>query len=141
MRPCGVKRIKPPALPFVGPWTCTILGPPRTKKNHGRRVQVRGRTLTMPSLAFVEWENLALPQIAVQCAARPPRIGQPVNLRAIVYRETAVGDLVGYLQAIADVLEKACAVVDDKWIVSFDGSRLRKDADRPRVEIVLSLAD
>ena len=62
----------------------------------------------------------------------------PVNMTALIYREKNVGDALNYLEAIADALERAGVVKNDRLIVSFDGSRLLKDADRPRVEVVLT---
>ncbi|MEP6651842.1 MAG: hypothetical protein ABJA82_00695, partial [Myxococcales bacterium] len=67
----------------------------------------------------------------------PPRLDIPVNLTAVVYREKNLGDLIGYLQAIADALESAEVVTNDRLIVSFDGSRMLKDPSRPRVEITI----
>lgn len=66
-----------------------------------------------------------------------PAIDYPINCRALIYRHAAVGDAVGYYQAVGDLLELAGAVANDRWIVSWDGSRLLKDPGRPRVEIEL----
>ena len=38
----------------------------------------------------------------------------------------------------ADALEAAGIVSDDKWITQWDGSRLAKDADRSRIEVMLT---
>lgn len=65
-------------------------------------------------------------------------IARPVNCAAIFYRDRAAGDSHGFYQGLADVLQEADVVADDKWIVSWDGSRLDKDAAQPRVELVLS---
>ncbi len=59
-------------------------------------------------------------------------------MNAQIFRERNVGDLGNYLAAICDALESAGVVINDKWIQSFDGSRLSLDRDNPRVEIVLS---
>ena len=61
-----------------------------------------------------------------------------VNCRAWIYREALRGDAVGFYQAIGDALQHYSILDDDKRIVSWDGSRLLKDAERPRVEIVLT---
>jgi len=43
------------------------------------------------------------------------------------------------MQAVADALEHAGVVVNDRLIVSWDGSRLSKDAVRRRVELEVEL--
>jgi Holliday junction resolvase RusA-like endonuclease len=42
------------------------------------------------------------------------------------------------MQALADTLEAAGVVPDDKYIAAWDGSRLLKDAADPRVEVTLT---
>ena len=54
------------------------------------------------------------------------------------YGRKLIGDAVGYYQAVADWLELAGALVNDKWIVSWDGSGMRKDQACPRVEVTLT---
>jgi Holliday junction resolvase RusA-like endonuclease len=111
-----------------------IVGPPRTKKNSGEMWRPKqGGTRYMPSPAYRRWEAAALPQLRIQWAGRAAITG-PVNVRATFYREANVGDAVGYYQALADALEKAGVVENDKLIVSWDGTRMRKDAERPRIE-------
>lgn len=47
-------------------------------------------------------------------------------------------DLLGLLQATADILEKAEIIEDDKYIKSFDGSEIAGiDKDNPRAEIII----
>jgi hypothetical protein len=117
--------------------TVVVNGAPRTKKNHGR-VERRGKRIVhLPSLAFTKWEAIAKPQLRLAWAEYQP-IEWPVNVRAHFYRDALTGDAVGYYQALADVLQAACVVTDDKYIVSWDGSRLLKDAERPRVELVIT---
>lgn len=125
-----------------------IEGPPRTKKNSTRRIQRGKRVFTVPSEAAVEWEVEAIFQLCRQSHPSPPW-GCPVSVRALVYRDANRGDLVGYLQAIGDALQGGhgknklpCILVDDVQIKSWDGSRLRVDRDRPRVEIeILPMED
>jgi hypothetical protein len=61
-----------------------------------------------------------------------------VNCEARIYRDRNTGDAVGYYQAIADTLEKIGIVENDRLIVAWDGTRLLKDAENPRVEVTLS---
>jgi Holliday junction resolvase RusA-like endonuclease len=119
-----------------------LLAPPRTKKNSGQFVSIgRGdkkRNIILPSKAYREWESLVLGQAKKQGGQLC--IDYPVNARAVFYRERMTGDAVGYYQAIADVLQKAGVLKDDRWIVSWDGSRLDKDPVCPRVEVELTEA-
>lgn len=124
-----------PELPANVLCEYTLYGAPRTKKNSLRRVYAKGRTLSLSSKAFETYEKNCLEQLREEQIASP--IDFPVNLRAVVYRKQASGDLIGYLQGVCDILQKAGVLVDDKWIVSFDGCRLSKDAMNPRVELVL----
>ncbi len=114
----------------------TLYGAPRTKKNSNRLVGRRsGRQYVLPSKAWTEWRNTVTFWPAHIAALRA--IEHPVNCKAVFYRDRDVGDACGYYQGLADILEYYRFVNDDKWIVSWDGSRLEKDAKRPRVEITL----
>ena len=68
-------------------------------------------------------------------------IDYPVNCKAIFYRERNVGDAANYYNGLADLLELSGLVTNDKYIISWDDSRLKKDALRPRVEFVLTAAE
>ena len=114
----------------------TILGAPRTKKNHGFRTK-QGHQ--MPSVAFAAWNRIAQLQLALW---RSKHSGWPftvpVNVAAEFYRVKLIGDAVGYYQALADALEEGQIVQNDALIVSWDGSRMLKDAERPRIEIEIT---
>lgn len=129
--------------------------PPVTKKNSAQIIPGRKFGALLPSEAYQTWSAGALKvfrdaemveryRASVKGKLRTlhrwlpwPAIDYQVNCRALVYRHALIGDAVGYYQAIGDWLELAGAVANDKWIVSWDGSRLLKDPDRPRVEIEL----
>ena len=64
-------------------------------------------------------------------------IAAAVNVRAFFYRQALVGDACGFYQALGDILQDAGIIVNDKQIASWDGTRLRKDAGRPRIEVWL----
>lgn len=117
-----------------------IVGKPATKKNSGRIVGRGKRKWLLPSDPYVRWENAALPQLRIAWAGRDP-IAHPVSVRATFYRERNTGDMNNYFSALADALQKARIVVDDKWIMSWDGSRLAKDAKRPRIELEIEPLD
>jgi len=128
-----------------------IDGIPRTKKNHTRRIKRGRRVFSVQSEAHEAWAGPAVLQLRFQ-AARARAMerlmdtlkavlpDEPVNMRAIVYRDRRVGDLLNYLAAVSDVLEQAGVVDNDRLIVTVDGSRLRVDKRRPRVEIELTPA-
>lgn len=120
----------------------TIPGAPRTKKNHGRVVMRGGRKLHLPSEAYSDYRARVLPllkQWQTACLKRPLAIA--LNCAATFYRDADRGDAVGYYQGLADLLQEAGIVQDDKFIVSWDGSRLARDASRPRVELALTTKD
>ena len=117
--------------------TITIETVPRTKKNHGRIMRFGKFNKIMPSAAFMAFQADAMPKLKAAWAGRDP-IDTPVNLAAVFYRDALRGDAVGYYQAIADVLQKAGVVVDDELIKQWDGSRLFKDKDRPRIEMTFT---
>jgi hypothetical protein len=126
----------------------TIEGAPRTKKNHGRRVWGRNKKtgkrqpFHVPSAAHELWHDKAVIHARMAAAAAGWRpCSQPVLVRALVYRHALVGDLVGYEQAIGDMLEHAGVLANDRHIASWDGTRLLKDAARPRVELMITVLD
>ncbi len=119
------------------PIKLVVFGAPRTKKNHSRLVRAGRRLRLLPSAAHERWARSAIAQQRSQW--REPPLVAPVAVRATFYRERNVGDLVNYLQALADALEAAGVVANDRLIASWDGSRLGKDTGRPRIELELAL--
>lgn len=119
----------------------TIIGAPRTKKNSGRIV-TRGRhPRILPSKAYELWDAAAQVQLASMRSQAPGTfpISANVNCSARFYRDALRGDAVGFYQALADTLEKAGIVENDSQIVSWNGSRLMKDSENPRVEFTLEV--
>ena len=125
--------------------------PPRTKKNSPQIVGRMKRPILLPSEAYREWEKAAtLTLLKARLIERYMRDGKPalrltqgspinydVNARVLIYRHALIGDIVGYFQAVADFLEHIGVLQNDKHIVSWDGSRMLKDAAHPRYEITL----
>ena len=118
-----------------------ILGAPRTKKNSLRIAKNKrtGKSFPMQSAAHNDWSKSAVSQLRDQFQAAGKFFSRqfdiPVAVRATIYRERATGDLLNYLAAISDALEHAGVVENDRLCVSWDGSRMAKDAVNPRVEI------
>lgn len=123
----------------------------------GTRLRVR----VFPSKAWREWVKEAAIQIdggqlvqsgnlllLVNRSARAPLrtvtgeswtpIAEPLNCAAVFYRDRDIGDLIGYMQGLADLLEERGVLTDDQWIQRWDGSRLEVTAGRPRVEVELT---
>jgi Holliday junction resolvase RusA-like endonuclease len=113
----------------------TIPGAPRTKKTHSRIVQAGGRPRILPSKQYLQWDRDA--RVHLLMTWREPVIHAEVNCKALFYRDALTGDATGYYQALADTLEKAGVIHNDRLIVSWDGSRLMKDAVNPRVEVTI----
>lgn len=129
----------------------TIVGPPRSKKNsqqlisHGKKCgtcgKPGGRPFLIPSAAYKAWEKAACWQVRQQEPVAPsagPTFTTPVTMRCQIYRDRAGrADLLNYLAAVSDMLQEAGVIEDDLLVASTDGSRLRIDRERPRVEIEL----
>lgn len=129
-------------------WHLVVDGAPRTKKTSNILATAGRRRIVLPSKAWAAWTRGA--QIEVNVGIQEPcwqpiALMQPVrskvNCRALFYREADRGDAVGYYQGLADLLEKRTVIVNDRQIVSWDGSRLLKDAARPRVELWLEAVE
>jgi hypothetical protein len=127
-----------------------ITGAPRTKKNHGKRISrykrlksgiLKRLTLTVPSDAHEAWHASAQIQLN-QAKAKWGRdafpILVPVHVSAIFWRHANVGDLVGYEQALGDLLEHAGIIGNDKQIYSWDGSVLNTNPQNPGISLVIT---
>lgn len=125
-----------------------LAGAPRTKKNHGKVVartrNGRRQRFHVPSDAYIAWVNAVSHAVGpdlMQLTARKrlpiPKTVQ-VNCAARFFRDANAGDAVGYYQGLADLLQHLGVLADDVSIVSWDGSRLDKDAANPRVELELT---
>lgn len=115
--------------------------PPRTKKNSPEvlcpeKIRTLQRHVIVPSPEYREWETGCTRAAVYDRTA--PAITHEVNCTALIYRDRNVGDAVGYYQAIADTLEKLGVVKNDRLIHSWDGTRLLKDPENPRVEVTLT---
>ncbi len=123
----------------------TVTGAPRTKKNSGQMVPAisqagKAFVRVVPSEAYRKWHKQAEPQLQVfKIQQRIPAIDTPVNVAAIFYRDVDTGDAVGYYQGLADALQKAEILLDDKFITQWDGSRMLKDARNPRIEVTITV--
>lgn len=108
----------------------------------------------IPSEAFTEWFRNAMTQTPILCTMARDQgaelpIDEPVNVRALIYRERDDGDAVNYYQAIGDFLQAARLtrpkrngagiLSDDRLIRCWDGSRLLKDPKNPRIQVEITV--
>lgn len=135
---------------------------PTTKKTSNQIIRVGGFSKIMPSKIYLEWFKTAMTYAipiknALQRQGIVLPLRGPVVVAAVFYRERAAGDLNGFEQALADWLQEprysktrtnwagipkrtrdGCGLIgDDSQIVSWDGSRLDKDASNPRIEFTI----
>lgn len=139
-----------------------IYGAPRSKKNSPRIVNIGpmcrvcgkrgGFPKVLPSLAFEEWQADAIRQ----CMLIKPKlvavgvelpIVHPVGIEALFYlAPTKEGrmrlncpDLSNLMEAVADMLQEAGILQDDRLIADWDGSR--RLLGEPRVEIFITILE
>ncbi len=120
----------------------TIPGRPATKKTHQQIIYVKGNPRVIPSAQFGKYEKLCKDfcSNAWEDLGKPPMdFGILIEMR--IYLDTwSIGDHVGYMQAIGDILEKYKVIANDKFIhwgddgIHWFGG---VDKDNPRCEIVI----
>jgi hypothetical protein len=120
-----------------------------------RLVKVRGRQIPIPSAAHKVWFDLAMQQapfIRTQMRASSVAtlvfpITAPVSVCATFYRDADRGDLLSYMEALADWMQEprlkpkrngAGIIADDKQICSWDGTRMLTSGN-PRIEVTISI--
>lgn len=138
-RPCTIND----AVHFIIPIA------PITKKNHSRIVTLGERCRCcgkgnifklIPSKQYEEYkENIK--GYLLGLGKQTGTIDTPVNLKCIFYvKYRYKADLVGYLQAIQDLLVDYGVLEDDNRniIASVDGSMVLHDKENPRTEITIT---
>lgn len=115
----------------------TLLGKPATKKNSQRisRNRATGKPFIRPSERYKAYEADCLKQIPGKLRQR---IDATVNVQCVYYMpDRRRVDLTNLLEATDDILVRANVLEDDYCgiIAGHDGSRVRYDRARPRVEI------
>ena len=125
------------AMRWLNGFRCTIRSAPRTKKNSttlGIRQSPAYRAYC--DLIVNGFEPL-LTQLELPLADRP------YNLAATFYvdRWGERADLIGLLQGLADALENAGVVSDDRWFRALDKSRVIAGEAEPRVELLITELD
>lgn len=120
-------------------------GAPRTKKTHNQLVPVgkrcgvckRAAMRLLPSQEYLAWEAANAPLLRRAWAGCPP-IAEPVRVDAVFVLQRRAGDLHGLMQGLADLLQTAGIIADDKWIESWGNSHRAHDPGAPRLEVLLT---
>lgn len=120
----------------------TIPGRPATKKTHQQVIYVKGSPRVIPSAQFAKYEKLCkefCAQAWEDIGKNPMDFGVSIEMR--IYLDTwSIGDHVGYMQSIGDILEKHKVIANDKFIHwGDDGMHWfgGVDKENPRCEIVI----
>jgi Holliday junction resolvase RusA-like endonuclease len=114
-----------------------LTGRPITKKNH-QEIYINTRTgkrFPRQSAAYRQYEESCLWQLK---RYRGEMITGPVWVKALYYMDSRRSwpDMLGLMEATADILEKGRIIANDKFIESWDGTRIMGvDKGNPRVEI------
>lgn len=118
----------------------TIPVRPATKKNSGQIIQVRGRSILIPSKQYQQFEKDCLPYL-YRVKDTAGVINYPVNVQCTFFTETKRKiDLPNLLNAIDDAMVKSGLILDDNRdiIAGHDGSRVYHDKFNPRIEITIT---
>ena len=111
--------------------------PPVSKKNSQQILinHFSGKPFIMPSKKYKEYEKKA------GVFVKPLGIDIPVNIECHFFMPTKRRvDLTNLLESIDDVLVKYGCIADDNFniVVGHDGSRVHKDREFPRTEIIIT---
>lgn len=127
----------------------TIPLAPVTKKNHNNLIDYgsqcpvckrRQYSKLLPSTPYKKYEANIEPFMA-ELKAKTGLIDYPINLKCLFYCDKRrKSDLVGYLQAIQDIMSTYGVLSDDNRniVASTDGSRVLYDKSNPRTEITIT---
>lgn len=112
--------------------TMTLPTPPRTKKNHGRGVAKESAAYVQYALDVKTVVAPVLPKLALRA--------RPYNIAALFYVDAGgeQADAVGLYQALADALQNAGVIPNDRWLRRWWGSDVVPDRARPRVELTIT---
>ncbi len=94
--------------------------------------------MVQPSEAWESWCKRLTPMIKAALPAGWEPIDFAVNCAALFFQDVDRADAVGLYQGLADVLQHAGVVDNDRRITTWEGSLPLKDAANPRVELVLT---
>lgn len=127
----GVIQIgNPPIAVRRGPsLDLVLLFPPRSKKNHKAHYAAQ-------STGYRKFRNAVVRHLeSFRAELQLPLPDIAYNLAAVFYTDNDAADTLGLLQGLADALENAGVVTNDRVFRTFDGSDQVLDKLRPRVEL------
>jgi Holliday junction resolvase RusA-like endonuclease len=109
-----------------------------SKKNSLRRIQVKGRLITAPSVQYCDWEqeNVLKVRLLSINELRPP-----YSIAYKVYApDKRVSDLTNKIEGVNDCLVKAGVIKDDNWFLLNELSVVFAGVDResPRIEVEIT---
>jgi hypothetical protein len=119
------------------PVTFIISGDTPSKKNSKQLIQVKGRTIPIPSKHYCQWEKAALKEIEWSEGPLP----DGVSVEITVYAQTRrLADLTNRAESVMDLLVSRGVLSDDNWaVVPFVAIKFGGvDRVRPRAEVVIS---
>jgi Holliday junction resolvase RusA-like endonuclease len=112
-----------------------IPGQPATKKNSQVARCVKGKPVVLQSKVYRAYEKAALTALL---AYRGERFSGPVEVSVLYWlKDNRRPDLNNLMAATADILEKAGVIINDRDIISWDGSRIMGTSHQPRAEITI----
>lgn len=116
-----------------------IKGRPITKKNS----QIRTKTGVIQSKQYREYESIAIPELVAQKSKQGLKkpLACPVIMSCKYHMPNKQGypDLMGLIQATADILEKAGVLENDRLVSIIENSFIDQiSKENPRAEIKIS---
>jgi Holliday junction resolvase len=121
-----------------------IKGRPMTKKNSPRVFMIGKYPKVLPSKAYVTYEKDAVSQLTEHFKMRLPKVDKNVQIQAFYWLPDRKGkpDMIGLMQATADILETAQVIVNDSQVINWDGTRMMGyDKNNPRAEITIRILE
>lgn len=110
----------------------------RSKKNSKMVIKAGGRWIIIPSTAYRKWEKQARKCSIEQGGNR--KLTCDVHVKVSAFYKGQRPDLSGVLESVGDCLE-GIVWVNDRQIVSWDGSCLIHDKDNPRTWVTVSWSE
>lgn len=113
---------------------------PATKKNSGQIIQIKGRSILIPSKQYKQFEKDCLPFFK-RIKSVTGQINYPVNIKCIFFMETKRRvDLPNLLNAIDDAMVYSGLLLDDNRdiIAAHDGSRVFHNKFEPCIEVTIT---
>jgi hypothetical protein len=114
----------------------SIPGSVRSKKNHPRIFRHGRKSIRMPSCAYETWEKQSRLFLWASRKVLIPPLTCPVHIEAHFYIKGPLLDLSGAMEGLADMIQ-GVLIANDKQIYSWDGSRVHRDKDNPRTEVII----